>query len=266
MQTNNTIGEINEISDEGFTPIFVVSDFLKKEDPFEDNELVKVLAQDEYENLVNNQFSDEKLDDIEIKVIKSDSSSEVINLNKNMISSDDYNKLSNEGTYTITISYENCITSLTINIIKPEDGGNTDDKPSDEPIEYSVLVVDIASKPLSEFYITFYLDGEAVAEGYTGNSGTFKTTLEPNKYEVFVEGREGYYLNNEVELKFTNYSGGCIFMQYSERVKIGSTYNLSEAKSNLFVDAFIDLKTLTIYDDEIMVKESLDLIAYNKSL
>ncbi|WP_298525312.1 hypothetical protein [uncultured Methanobrevibacter sp.] len=34
---------------------------LKKEDPFEDNELVKVLAQEEYENLVDNQFSEEKL-------------------------------------------------------------------------------------------------------------------------------------------------------------------------------------------------------------
>ena len=30
-----SIDEINEISDEGYTPIFVVSDFLKKEDPFE---------------------------------------------------------------------------------------------------------------------------------------------------------------------------------------------------------------------------------------
>ncbi len=34
---------------------------LKKEDPFEDDELVKVLTQEEYENLVNNQMSDEKL-------------------------------------------------------------------------------------------------------------------------------------------------------------------------------------------------------------
>ncbi|MDO5860100.1 hypothetical protein [Methanobrevibacter sp.] len=38
---------------------------LKKEDPFEDNELVKVLAQEEYEKLVNNQFSDEKLDEFD---------------------------------------------------------------------------------------------------------------------------------------------------------------------------------------------------------
>ncbi|WP_298502731.1 hypothetical protein [uncultured Methanobrevibacter sp.] len=38
---------------------------LKKEDPFVDNELVKVLAQEEYENLLNNQFSQEKLDEFD---------------------------------------------------------------------------------------------------------------------------------------------------------------------------------------------------------
>ncbi|MDO5832756.1 MAG: hypothetical protein Q4Q14_07935 [Methanobrevibacter sp.] len=36
---------------------------LKKEDPFEDNDLVKVLAQEEYEKLLDNQFSDAKLDE-----------------------------------------------------------------------------------------------------------------------------------------------------------------------------------------------------------
>ncbi|WP_297827150.1 hypothetical protein [uncultured Methanobrevibacter sp.] len=36
---------------------------LKKEDPFEDNELVKVLAQEEYQKLIDNQFSDAKLDE-----------------------------------------------------------------------------------------------------------------------------------------------------------------------------------------------------------
>ncbi len=38
---------------------------LKKEDPFVDNELVKVLAQKEYEALVENQFSDEKLNEFD---------------------------------------------------------------------------------------------------------------------------------------------------------------------------------------------------------
>ena len=36
---------------------------LKKEDPFQDADLVKVLAQDDYEKLIDNQFSDEKLDE-----------------------------------------------------------------------------------------------------------------------------------------------------------------------------------------------------------
>lgn len=36
---------------------------LKKEDPFNDDELVKVLAQKDYEKLIDNQFSDEKLDE-----------------------------------------------------------------------------------------------------------------------------------------------------------------------------------------------------------
>ncbi|MEE0902179.1 MAG: hypothetical protein UIB31_06585 [Methanobrevibacter sp.] len=42
---------------------------LKKEDPFEDNELVKVLAQKDYEELVENQFSDEKLNEFD-QIIK----------------------------------------------------------------------------------------------------------------------------------------------------------------------------------------------------
>lgn len=36
---------------------------LKKEDPFEDDDLVKVLSQQDYEKLIDNQFSDEKLDE-----------------------------------------------------------------------------------------------------------------------------------------------------------------------------------------------------------
>ena len=36
---------------------------LKKEDPFEDDDLVKVLSQDDYEKLLDNQFSDERLDE-----------------------------------------------------------------------------------------------------------------------------------------------------------------------------------------------------------
>ena len=45
---------------------------LKKEDPFEDNDLVRVLSSEEYEELVDNQFSQEKLDDYEEIINKKD--------------------------------------------------------------------------------------------------------------------------------------------------------------------------------------------------
>ena len=51
---------------------------LKKEDPFEDNELVKVLAQEEYENLIDNQFSDEKLEEFNQTIQEKDD--EIANL------------------------------------------------------------------------------------------------------------------------------------------------------------------------------------------
>ena len=51
---------------------------LKKEDPFEDNELVKVLAQEEYESLIDNQFSDEKLEEFNQTIQEKDD--EIANL------------------------------------------------------------------------------------------------------------------------------------------------------------------------------------------
>lgn len=83
-----------------------------------------------------------------------------------------------------------------------------------------------------------------------------------NDYEIL----KGYYLNDVVKLKFTDYSGGCIIMQHQEEVKIGSKYDLTMVKEFLFVDAFIDLETLTIYKDYITATSNLDLIAYNNGV
>ena len=67
-----------------------------------------------------------------------------------------------------------------------------------ELVEYSVIVKDIAGKPLNDFYVTFYLDNEVVAEGYTNNLGTFTKSLDADKYEVEVEAKDGYSLNIEL--------------------------------------------------------------------
>ncbi|WP_407377256.1 coiled-coil domain-containing protein [Methanobrevibacter sp.] len=51
---------------------------LKKEDPFIDNELVKVLAQKDYENLLENQFSDEKLEEFDNIIREKDAQIETL--------------------------------------------------------------------------------------------------------------------------------------------------------------------------------------------
>ena len=83
-----------------------------------------------------------------------------------------------------------------------------------------------------------------------------------NDYEIL----KGYYLNDVVKLNFTDYSGGCIIMQHQEEVKIGSKYDLTMVKELLFVDAFIDLETLTIYTDYITPTKNIELISYNNGV
>lgn len=150
------------------------------------------------ESILNTEL-DSKIDDITIQINYSDNNTSTVNLNKSMISSEDLAKLSNPGTHTITVNYEGFSTQLTITITEKEDVNpdiNPDNK--EDKKNYSVLVKDIAGKPLGDFYVMFYLDNEVVAEGYTGSAGTFSAELEANKYDVVIEGREGYYLNQEM--------------------------------------------------------------------
>ena len=64
---------------------------------------------------------DDKIDDIKIKVIKSDKTEEIINLDKSMISQADISKLASEGTHTITVTYEEKNTTITIVVKNPVD-------------------------------------------------------------------------------------------------------------------------------------------------
>ncbi len=137
---------------------------------------------------------DQKITEIKIKVEKSDDSEEIINVSKSMINEADYAKLATEGTYTITITYEGFETKVLLTTKKP-----TNVNPGDKsPIEYSVLVQDIAGKPLNGFYVEFYKGNEIVGEGYTNALGTYATNLTPDKYRVVVDTAEGYFLNQEV--------------------------------------------------------------------
>ena len=145
---------------------------------------------------------DSKIGEIKIDVKKSDDTTEQISLSKNMISEEDYAKLATEGNHEIKVKYEGKELTLTINVKKPEEKPDDPDKPGDdekEKINYSVEISDIAGKPLSGFYVMFYLEDEVVAEGYTSNEGLFECELKPDIYEVTIDGEdvEGYYLNND---------------------------------------------------------------------
>ncbi len=135
---------------------------------------------------------EDKIDDIQIQVLKSDGNQENINLDKTMISAEDFAKLSTEGTYTITVNYKEFTTTVTLVIVKEKE---IIVPPVVEEIEYSVLIKDIAGKPLANFYVEFYKGSDIIAEGYTTSNGTFVTNQLPDIYDVRIEEREGYYLN-----------------------------------------------------------------------
>lgn len=200
---------------------------------------------------------DDKIDDIKIKVVKRNGDEETININKSMIADSDYAKLSTAGTYTITVTYKECTTSLTITVKTPkqnDDGGNGDDPVKPDPISYSVLIKDIAGKPLSDFYIMFYKGKDVVAEGYTNLSGTFEESLLPDKYDVVIEGKDGYYLNQEM------YETDLIGSQIEVTCEIDSLEGIeaSEDVSYTLGDVMYDFTLTDIEGNELKLYELLE--------
>ncbi len=125
----------------------------------------------------------DRIGEIKLLVNYKRKKAETISLETSMLSTEDINKFSTEGTHTIKVNYEGLTTEFQV-IVKGDP-------------EYLFYVEDIAGKPLSDFYVEFYLGTECLAEGYTGTNGTFKAVLKPNKYEVYVEAKEGYYLDED---------------------------------------------------------------------
>ena len=64
---------------------------------------------------------DDKLDDIVIKVKMSDGTVSEVNLTKEMLSAEDYAKLAEAGSHTVTITYEGKTVTLTIVVKAPEE-------------------------------------------------------------------------------------------------------------------------------------------------
>lgn len=170
--------------------VYVVSGCGEKKDPT--LESIKVDSTTIPTSIKNTEV-DSEITKIKIILLYSDKSEKTENLTKDMISEDDYNKLSSAGTYEITITYETKTTSLSLTITSE----NIVNPPVEKTITYTVYIEDIAQKPLANFYVTFYSGSKIAAEGYTKTDGKFSSELKADKYEVIIEGRDEYYLNQE---------------------------------------------------------------------
>lgn len=140
---------------------------------------------------------DDKLDDIEIKVIKSDGNEEVVNLSKSMISDTDYAKLATEGSHTITITYEGKDVTVTLVVKLPVDNRYSakvlypDNAPVTSGVTVQWCVGDMCFLPQAVngegmAYIEledgeYYIHLNNVPEGYTYDPNAYVVTAE-NKY------------------------------------------------------------------------------------
>ena len=95
-------------------------------------------------------------------------------------------------TYTIKIKYEGFEATVLLTTKKP-----TEVNPDKSAIEYSVLVKDIAGKPLSDFYVTVMLNKTTIDERYTNVNGTCTFELAPDFYDVYILGTTQEY-NKEI--------------------------------------------------------------------
>ena len=137
---------------------------------------------------------DNKLASIKLEVENSKGKTETINLDKTMISSEDYEKLTKYGTYTVTINYQEVTTNLTLNIIT----NNYVVKvlyPDNTPVTSKVSVqwctgdncflpVTVNNQGLAEIELEngdYYIHIEGIPSGYTYDPNAH-TTSANNKY------------------------------------------------------------------------------------
>ena len=102
-------------------------------------ETIKIV-EDSVPAVININDVDSAIASIKLEVTKSKGEVEIINLEKSMISEEDYKKLSNAGYYTITINYEEFKTNLTLTIEDPNAYSVKVVYPNGEPVTGGVSV------------------------------------------------------------------------------------------------------------------------------
>lgn len=117
---------------------------------------------------------DNKLATIKLEVENSKGKKETINLDKTMISADDYENLKKYGTYTVSVNYNDVTTNLTLNIITNN---------------YVVKVVYPDNKPVTSGVSVQWCTGNnCFLPVAVNNQGLAEIELENGDYYIHIEG------------------------------------------------------------------------------
>lgn len=161
-------------------------------------ETIKIV-EDSVPAVININDVDSAIASIKLEVTKSKGEVEIINLEKSMISEEDYKKLSNAGYYTITINYEEFITNLTLTIEDPNAYSVKVVYPNGEPVTGGVSVqwcTATSCLPTKEVNAAgvaynklddskkYFIHIEDIPAGYTYDPNAYTTDKDNKKVEI----------------------------------------------------------------------------------
>ncbi len=189
----------------------------------EPKEITSIYLKDDVDFSLNTNNLDNDLTKIKINVRYSDGTTEVISLNKSMISEDDYNKLKNGGTYDVTVNYKGINRPLTLS-----------SKIIDFELSYSTLITSDSTATVTINYVDGITEYELVVKDEFDNTTTINlpetkkdfTELNPN-YNYTISGYYKYVIDDVEYKKDFTPSGFTTFM-YSKIAEANQAYKVDE--------------------------------------
>lgn len=125
--------------------------------------------------VINVSELDSELSKIQIEVVMKKGDNDIINLSKEMISTDDYNNLLSVGTYSVTVNYEGFSTSLTLTI--------------QDPNAYTAKVVYPNGNPVtSGVSVQWCTNSTCMLPVYVNSQGIASNSIPENNYFIHIEG------------------------------------------------------------------------------
>ena len=130
---------------------------------------------------------DDKIYNIQIEVTYKKGNKEVLNLDKNMIFPNDFEKLHTPGVHQVTVSYEYVSTSLTLTVIKRLSN------------YYNVKVVYPDNTIATDVVVEWKANGKIIAAKNLNENGVAVADLDPGLYDINLRNiPDGYIVFNNL--------------------------------------------------------------------